>query len=154
VGRYSVEPGKKPPFEERLFCVGGFTQAIRYVLSPLSLLTDSTVNSIFLVKVPLMKPRMLWFCQLVALASSAIVAPSFLRRSSRTRSFLLSFGLTDRSFAVFVNANGFQPTDVFEADVRSKELVTSSLIRRLEGFALTEYQDCFDWRGHRSKTRL
>src|SRR5689334_13835095 len=36
-----------------------------------------------------MKPRMLWFCHWVALAISAIVAPSSRRKSSRTIDFLL-----------------------------------------------------------------
>ena len=37
-----------------------------------------------------MKPRMLWFCQSVALAISAIVAPSLRRRSSNTIAFFVS----------------------------------------------------------------
>src|SRR5688572_16296068 len=37
-----------------------------------------------------MKPRMLWFCHSVALAISAVVAPCFRRRSSRTIAFLVS----------------------------------------------------------------
>src|SRR5882724_9879547 len=36
-----------------------------------------------------MNPRMLWFCQSVAVAISAVVAPSFRRRSSRTIAFLV-----------------------------------------------------------------
>lgn len=49
----------------------------------------SGIAGVFFETVPLMKPRMLWFCQLVALAISPIVAPSFRRRSSRTMAVLL-----------------------------------------------------------------
>jgi hypothetical protein len=50
---------------------------IRYVLSPASFLVLSTFKPIFLVSGPEMKPRMLWFCQEVALTISSRVAPSF-----------------------------------------------------------------------------
>ena len=61
--------------------------AIWYTRSPCSFLMDSTASPIFLVRLPEMKPRMLWFCQSVALAISAIVAPSLRRRRSRTIAF-------------------------------------------------------------------
>jgi hypothetical protein len=48
---------------------------------------DSTLRPIFLVRFPLMKPLIEWFCQSVALAISAIVAPLGRRRRSRTMAF-------------------------------------------------------------------
>ena len=68
--------------------------------SPASLFVDSTFSPSFLVTCPLTNPRMLWFCQSVALAISARVAPSFRFISSRKFSALLPdraavFGLAD-----------------------------------------------------------
>src|SRR5687767_2673565 len=57
--------------------------------SPESFLEDSTVRPIFFATFPLMKPRMLWSCQSVALAISAVVAPCLRRRSSRTIAFFV-----------------------------------------------------------------
>src|ERR1035437_3971264 len=56
---------------------------MRYRLSPDSFLLDSTLRPIFLRRAPLRKPRMLWFCQWVALAISVNEAPLGRRRSSR-----------------------------------------------------------------------
>ena len=61
---------------------------VRYRRSPAGFVLDSTVMPIFLRRVPLMKPRMLWFCQFVASAISAKVAPLGRRRSSRIVAFL------------------------------------------------------------------
>src|ERR1039457_2161794 len=82
--------------------------ATRYVRSPASFLVDSTVRPIFLVRFPLMKPRIEWFCQSVALAISAIVAPLGRRRRSRmmfffenSRGTLASFTLATFLLATF-----------------------------------------------------
>src|SRR5262249_40487994 len=56
---------------------------------PASLLDDSTVRPIFLVRFPLMKPPMVRFCQPVALPISDMAVPCFRRRSSRTIAFLV-----------------------------------------------------------------
>jgi hypothetical protein len=48
---------------------------IRYVRSPASFFVDSTFSFIFFVTCALRKPRTLWFCQSVAFAISAMVAP-------------------------------------------------------------------------------
>ena len=67
---------KKPPVSGRLVEAG--VQAyfsILYVRSPASFLVEEIGRSIFLVRVPEMNPRMLWFCQPVAFAISAMVAP-------------------------------------------------------------------------------
>src|ERR1039457_328915 len=74
--------------------------AILYVRSPASFLVDSTVRPIFLVRFPLMKPRMLWFCQSVALAISAMVAPLGRRRRSRTMAFFENSRGTTASFTL------------------------------------------------------
>src|ERR1017187_5757009 len=74
--------------------------AILYVRSPASFLVDSTVRPIFLVRFPLMKPRMLWFCQSVALAISASVAPLGRRRRSRTIAFFENSRGTAASFTL------------------------------------------------------
>jgi hypothetical protein len=65
--------------------VGDYS-TIRYVRSP-SVLVDSTFNPIFFVSCPLTNPRIEWFCQSVAFAISASVAPCSRRRSARTISF-------------------------------------------------------------------
>jgi hypothetical protein len=61
---------------------------VRYTRSPASFLLDSTASPIFLLRVPEMKPRMLCFCQPVALAISAIDAPALRRIRSSTMAFL------------------------------------------------------------------
>src|SRR3954447_11709524 len=86
----SATEAKKPPVSGRLGEERVAYLAMWYVRSPASFLVLSTVRPIFLVKLPEMKPRMLWFCQSVALAISAIVAPSLRRRRSRTMAFLLN----------------------------------------------------------------
>ena len=45
------------------------------ISSPASLFVDSTFSFIFFVTCALRNPRMLWFCQSVAFAISAMVAP-------------------------------------------------------------------------------
>ena len=50
--------------------------------SPSSFLTDSTPGPIFFATCALRNARMVWLCQPVALAISAVVAPSFHRRNS------------------------------------------------------------------------
>jgi hypothetical protein len=61
-------------------------------------LDDSTTSPIFFVTFPLRNPRMLWFCQEVALAISAIVAPTFRRRSFNTLAFFVSVRLSAGDF--------------------------------------------------------
>jgi hypothetical protein len=54
------ETGKQSrPMEGGFFGFWEFYCVMRYVLSPSSFFTDSTLSPIFLVSVPLMKPRML-----------------------------------------------------------------------------------------------
>src|ERR1039457_4038607 len=68
------------------------------------------------MRLPEMKPRMLWFCQSVALAISAIVAPSLRRRRSRTMAFFENSRGTLASFtlAAFLLA-GFSLAGFFGA---------------------------------------
>src|SRR5688572_115592 len=88
---------------------------MRYVRSPASLFVDSTFRPSFFVTCPLTNPRMLWFCQSVAFAISASVAPSFRLISSRTFWALLRdrvpFGLV--VFAAFFALTGFTAFEDF-----------------------------------------
>lgn len=78
-----------------------YLPVIRYTRSPASFLLDSTASPIFLVRVPETKPLIEWFCQPVALAISAIVAPPLRCSRSRTICFLLpSRGLLAVAFFV------------------------------------------------------
>src|SRR4030095_1895014 len=78
-------------------------------------LVDSTFSPSFLVTCPLTNPQMLWFCQSVAFAISASVAPSFRRLSFRTFSALLPdrelFALD--AFATFFGFAAFVVFEVF-----------------------------------------
>jgi len=61
---------------------------------------------------------MVWFCQPVALAISAVVAPSFRRRSSKTTSALLpsrdlDFFLDSAAVAIFFVARSFRRGPLF-----------------------------------------
>jgi hypothetical protein len=59
---------KKPPEFGSFFVNEKCYSAVRYVLSPRSFFADSTLSPGFLVIIPLINPRILWFCQAAASA--------------------------------------------------------------------------------------